>query len=80
MLEVIDEALAGDIVCVGSSMGGWLSLLAAIERPERVRGVIGLAAAPNFVRRFAKLVTPEQEAELREKAGLLSVPTILPIP
>ena len=32
-----------------------------------VRGVIGLAAAPNFVRRFAKLVTPEQEAELREK-------------
>lgn len=67
VLEVIDEALAGDIVCVGSSMGGWLSLLAAIERPERVRGVIGLAAAPNFVRRFAKLVTPEQEAELREK-------------
>ena len=65
--NAIDEALAGDIVCVGSSMGGWLSLLAAIERPERVRGVIGLAAAPNFVRRFAKLVTPEQEAELREK-------------
>ena len=56
-----------DYAGVGSSMGGWLSLLAAIERPERVRGVIGLAAAPNFVRRFAKLVTPEQEAELREK-------------
>jgi len=71
MLEAIDEAITGDIVCVGSSMGGWLSLLAAIERPERIKGVIGMAAAPNFVKYFAKLVTPEQEADLREKGKFI---------
>ncbi len=67
VLEVIDEAITGDIVCVGSSMGGWLSLLAAIERPERVKGVIGLAAAPNFVSRFSGLITAAQREELAQK-------------
>ena len=66
VLEIIDDVLKGDIVCVGSSMGGWLSLIAAIERPKCVKGVVGLAAAPNFVRRFADLITDEQKKELEE--------------
>src|SRR5262249_24416280 len=49
-----DDALAmvdaseGDLVLVGSSMGGWLMLLLALARPDRVRGLIGIAAAPDF--------------------------------
>lgn len=49
-----DEALAfvdaseGDLVLVGSSMGGWLMLLAAVARPERVRALVGIAAAPDY--------------------------------
>ncbi len=51
-----DDALAlidhvwpqGDIVPVGSSMGGWLALLVALKMPERVAGLIGIAAAPDF--------------------------------
>lgn len=69
VLEVIDTAVEGDVVCVGSSMGGWLALLAAVKRPERVKGVIGLAAAPNFVRRFAAAIPPEQQKELEEKGS-----------
>lgn len=67
VLEVIDEAIVGDVICVGSSMGGWLSLIAAINRPERVKGVIGLAAAPNFVKRFSSLITDKQKEDLQKK-------------
>lgn len=64
MLEIIDDIIDGNIICVGSSMGGWLALLAAMERPQRVKGVIGLAAAPNFITRFAKMITPQQQRQL----------------
>src|SRR4051794_23668830 len=48
-LAMIDEvADEGPVVLVGSSMGGWLMLLAALARPERVVGLVGIAAAPDF--------------------------------
>ena len=46
-LAVID-ATQGPIVLVGSSMGGWIMLLAAVARPERVAALVGIAAAPDF--------------------------------
>jgi len=45
---MLDQVATGPVVLVGSSMGGWLMLLAAKARPERVAGMIGLAAAPDF--------------------------------
>lgn len=47
-LAVLDEATRGPLVVVGSSMGGWLALHLALRRPERVRGLVGIAAAPDF--------------------------------
>lgn len=40
--------LAGKLVLVGSSMGGWISLLVAREIPERIAGLVTIAAAPDF--------------------------------
>lgn len=47
-LAMIDRVVQGPLVLVGSSMGGWLMLLAALARPERVVGLVGVAAAPDF--------------------------------
>lgn len=38
----------GPQVLVGSSMGGWIALLAAKAMPGRIAGLVGLAAAPDF--------------------------------
>lgn len=47
-LAAIDQLTAGNVMVVGSSMGGWLALHAALKRPDRVKGVVGIASAPNF--------------------------------
>ena len=45
---LLDEIATGPVVLVGSSMGGWLMLLAARRRPEQVVGLVGVAPAPDF--------------------------------
>lgn len=48
VLLLIDALVEGPVVLVGSSMGGWLALLVALARPDRVAGLVGIAAAPDF--------------------------------
>ena len=47
-LTVIDRVTDGQLLLVGSSMGGWIGLLVALARPERVAALVGIAAAPDF--------------------------------
>lgn len=47
-LAALEDLTAGPQVLVGSSMGGWISLLLARAVPERVAGLVTIAAAPDF--------------------------------
>lgn len=69
-LHLIDTLLAGPVVLVGSSMGGWIMLLIATARPERIAGLIGIAAAPDFTDWG---FTPAEKRQLRE-AGRIEQP------
>ncbi len=48
VLHAIDTLVTGPVLLVGSSMGGWLMLLVALARPDRVAALVGIAAAPDF--------------------------------
>jgi pimeloyl-ACP methyl ester carboxylesterase len=61
-LSIIDRLTEGPLLVVGSSMGGWVMLRVALARPERVTGLIGIAAAPDF---SEDLLLPRASAEQR---------------
>jgi pimeloyl-ACP methyl ester carboxylesterase len=61
-LAALDRLTEGKVILVGSSMGGWIALHLALLRPERVRAVIGIAAAPDFTEWG---FSPEQKSALR---------------
>ena len=70
-LAAIDKLTTGKIVLVGSSMGGWLSLLVARARPERVAGLVLIAAAPDFVVRMYENLSPDDRVALQRDGKLV---------
>ena len=58
----------GKVIPIGSSMGGWLALLVALELKQRVAGLIGIAAAPDFTDWG---FTDAQKAELRNNGRIV---------
>ncbi|HET8727894.1 MAG TPA: alpha/beta hydrolase, partial [Alphaproteobacteria bacterium] len=71
-LTVLDHATDGPQVIVGSSMGAWIAVLAALARPGRVAGLVTVAAAPDFTEDlvWARL-DPDQRRTLVEDGVLL---------
>jgi len=61
-LAVLDELAAGEVVLIGSSMGGWIACLAALARPGRVRAMVLIAPAADFTE---KLIEPSLDAAAR---------------
>ena len=75
VLAVLDRVVEGPCVLVGSSMGGWLALLAALARPGRVVGLVGIAAAPDFTADLIRPRLPPEAAARLEAEGLILMPS-----
>jgi len=74
-IAALDRLSEGPQVLVGSSMGGWIMLLAALARPARVRALLGIAAAPDFTRRMlSRELSPDQRARLL-RDGSVEIPS-----
>ena len=67
LVNVIDNLTWGPQILIGSSLGGWLMMLAARVRPSRVKGMIGLAAAPDFSDNLYNNLTIKNKREIKNK-------------
>ena len=71
-VAVIDS-LEGPVIPVGSSMGGWVALLLALARPDRLAGLVLVNPAPDFTEdlMWPGLADHERQAILREGETLV---------
>ena len=74
-LAALDRLTAGPQILVGSSMGGWIALMIAVARPERVKALVGIAAAPDFTERLVRQRLTDAEREILARDGVLSLPS-----
>jgi len=73
--DAINALTDGPQVLVGSSMGGWISLILASKMPDKIAGLVGIAAAPDFTEdgMWASF-SDEQKSELARN-GQVSLPS-----
>ena len=74
-LAVIDACTEGKQIFVGSSMGAWIMILAALQRPDICAGLLGIAAAPDFTE---TLIVPALDADQRAtmaQVGKIEIPS-----
>jgi len=69
-VKLFDNVITGPQILVGSSMGGWISMLLMRERPEMVAGFIGIAAAPDFTDKMIVPTLTQTQSEALEKEGI----------
>jgi pimeloyl-ACP methyl ester carboxylesterase len=74
-LLAVDRLTEGPLVLVGSSLGGWLMLLAAMARPGRVCGLVGIAAAADFTEDLMWRRFPEEARARLLSEGRLEIPS-----
>ncbi len=74
-LAVIDKTTEGPLILVGSSMGGWIMLLIALARSNRIAGLVGLAAAPDFTQDLIWPSLNDIQRDAIKTVGHIDLPT-----
>ncbi|HEY5239523.1 MAG TPA: alpha/beta hydrolase [Rhizomicrobium sp.] len=74
-LDVFNRLTQGPQILVGSSMGGWISLLLARLQPERIAGMLLIAPAPDFTEALMWPSLPEDAKRQITEQGEWSWPS-----
>ena len=67
LFDIIDNLTRGPQILVGSSMGGWLMLLAAKSKKRKVSALIGLAAAADFGKDLFNSLSIKNKQDIKTK-------------
>lgn len=74
-LAVFDQLTEGPQVLVGSSLGGWIMLLLAAARPQRIKALVGIAAAPDATEDLMWAQFPSEIRQRIERDGAATIPS-----
>lgn len=75
VLDILDHVVAEPCILIGSSMGGWIALLAALKRPAQIQALVGIAAAPDFTERLMWQAFSEAQKQQLTAEGVVYLPS-----
>ncbi len=74
-VAILDQVTTGPQILIGSSMGGWMALLTARARPERIAALVGIAAAPDFTEDLMWAGYPDEVRQILHCDGVYHEPS-----
>ncbi len=74
-IAILDELIEQPQLLIGSSMGGWIMLLAALARPEKIHALLGIAAAPDFTEDLMWQQFDEEAKNILMQQGVYHLPS-----
>ncbi len=74
-VAMIDRFGAQGCVLVGSSMGGWASLLAALDRPDVVKALVLINPAPDFTEKMVWAGWDDHKRQMLIEDGVVFEPS-----
>src|SRR5262249_21369868 len=74
-LAVIHECTAGPLLLVGSSMGAWVMVLAALAIPERIHALVGVGAAPDLTQDLLWAPLRDGQRAAPRRDGVVPLPS-----
>jgi len=73
--SIRDELCGGEVILIGSSMGGWAALLTAIANTPRVAGLVLINPAPDFTEKLTVAGWTEDQIKALENDGVVYEPS-----
>jgi pimeloyl-ACP methyl ester carboxylesterase len=74
-LAAVDALTQGPLILVGSSMGGWIAALLALQRRDLVSGIVFIAPAPDFTEELMWKMMTERQRDILLREGRLEEPS-----
>ena len=69
------QLCGGPVILIGSSMGGWAALLAAMSNPARIAGLVLINPAPDFTEKLTVAGWTEDQIKALENDGVVYEPS-----
>ena len=75
-IGVVQKQLSvGPVILIGSSMGGWAALLAALDNPANIAGLVLINPAPDFTEKLTVAGWSEAQIKALENDGVVYEPS-----
>lgn len=72
--QILDHLTDGPVILVGSSLGGWIMLNVAKDRGDKICGLIGIAAAPDFTETLIWDSLDDDQKDMMAQEGVIALP------